>query len=72
MIISISLIFETLGIGDIPIQLRVTSPSGEALGIIHGMLQPREITIPGQINTIALTAIPLPIPVEGNIVIDAR
>jgi hypothetical protein len=72
MIIAISLIFETQGIGDIPIQLRLTPPSGQSLRIIQGMLHSQEITIPGQLNTISLTGIPLLLTVEGNLVIEAR
>src|ERR1700746_1486736 len=52
MVIPISLIFETHGIGDIPVELRVTSPSGESSGIIQGVIHSQEITAPGQINTL--------------------
>jgi hypothetical protein len=72
MIIAISLIFETHGVGDIPIQLRVIPPSGETFAIMNGTLHSQEITVPGQINTASLAGIPLPISAEGDVLIQAR
>src|SRR5437764_12113490 len=72
MIIAISLLFEIIGVGDVPVQLKVNAPSGEVPMTMIMMFHAEQMTLPGQIYTASLAGIPLPISAEGNIVIEAR
>ena len=72
MIFALSLVFETVGIGDIPFELKLIAPSGESPATVHGVIHSKEINVAGQIHTISLSNIPLPITQEGNLIIQAR
>jgi hypothetical protein len=69
--IGISLMLETHGIGDVPIRLRVIGPSGVSVGI-NAVIHSQETTGAGQINTLSLTGLQLPMQREGKLVIEAR
>jgi hypothetical protein len=72
MVLAISLLFESLGIGDIPIQLRIMGPSGESVGMMNALIHSEESNVSGQINALSFAGMPVPIQSEGNIVIEAR
>lgn len=71
MVLAVSILFEALGVGDIPIEVQIVGPSGEAFhpkAILHST----ESTQPKQINSFSITAVPIPIPAVGAITVRAR